>query len=733
MLYNYNSTLELILSIRKNYGNEILAIALFGIGYFLFKLFNQRYRSKESVKGSKMIGKKQLDSKSTLYQYNLYIRDSLSHKPNLNPFEVLHQMQTENIIPDLTSYNTLLDVIFEQKNFDLGLKLFNEIKNSLCPVNPDIITYNTVIKGLSLKTEGIVGSQQIEEILQEIERVKDEISENDLKPNDITYNTMIDACVKSNNINKAFDFFEEMKKASNIKPDIFTYSTLIKGLKRPDSLGEEGVNLEKVFKIFQEIKLSKSVKIDEVIYNCVIDACFKFGNYQKAVFLYDDMIKSDIKPSNVTYGIMIKGYGQYKNLSDALKSYEKMKSEGLKLNEVTLGCLIDTCIKCDNLNKALNILESENEVKMNTIIYTTIIKGFTKEKNLEKAMQTLENMKKLDVKPNLVTFNSLLDCSVQCFSFEKMEKIYEEIMNNSSPSLQPDLITYSTYIKGLCKNRKVDQAFKLFLKLKEEKIYTLDEVIYNSLLDGLLKSKEYEKVSIVYDLMLKDQIKPSNVTYSIIIKLYSNQQKLNEALEILQQMKNEKIKPGLIVYTCLIQTCIKHKKIDKVISLYDEMIDNKVRGDVVFYNTLISGLIFNRELKNAVDITLFTLNKQMVLNNDVYNNIIKNLCKILDSKFKAQNLNKEEAEVLLLKLCQKMRNNNIEIDFELYNQIANLISRKNVELQEISAPKFNKSQSNRNQNQNQSNNNNNYFRSNKKSYDDKREWQSKSYQPKNLN
>jgi len=131
-----------------------------------------------------------------LYQYNLYIRDNLSHKPNLNPFEVLHQMQTEGIIPDLTSYNTLLDICFEKRKFDTALKLFSEMKDTISPVKPDIITYNTVIKGLSLMIDE--KNPQLEEIFAEINRVFAEIRDSsELRPNDITYNTLIDAHVKA--------------------------------------------------------------------------------------------------------------------------------------------------------------------------------------------------------------------------------------------------------------------------------------------------------------------------------------------------------------------------------------------------------------------------------------------------------------------------------------------------------------------------------------------------------
>jgi len=66
------------------------------------------------------------------------------------------------------------------------------------------------------------------------------------------------------------------------------------------------------------------VKLDEIIFNCVIDACFKFGDFNKAIQLYRDMQAEKIRPSSVTYGIMIKGYGAFKAIDQALALYGEM-------------------------------------------------------------------------------------------------------------------------------------------------------------------------------------------------------------------------------------------------------------------------------------------------------------------------------------------------------------------------------------------------------------------------
>lgn len=59
------------------------------------------------------------------------------------------------------------------------------------------------------------------------------------------------------------------------------------------------------------------------------------------------------------------------------------------------------------------------------------------------------------MKPNNVTYNSLIDCCIRCNSIEKAVEIFEEMKNSST---KPDLITYSTMIKGFCREKNIEKA-----------------------------------------------------------------------------------------------------------------------------------------------------------------------------------------------------------------------------------------------------------------------------------
>jgi len=102
-----------------------------------------------------------------------------------------------------------------------------------------------------------------------------------------------------------------------------------------------------------------------------------------------------------------------------------------------------------------------SEIPMNIILYSTLIKGYTRVKNFNKAFEIYERMiKDSFVQVNTIAYNAILDCCVECGDMAMLDKIYNDFKckaENSETYPQPDLITYSTVIKGHGKQKNIDK------------------------------------------------------------------------------------------------------------------------------------------------------------------------------------------------------------------------------------------------------------------------------------
>jgi len=74
-----------------------------------------------------------------------------------------------------------------------------------------------------------------------------------------------------------------------------------------------------------------------------------------------------------------------------------------------------------------------------------------------------------------------------------------------------------------------------------------------------------------------------------------------------------------------------------MLEIYKHMKEKNVECDSVLYNTIISGLTFNYQLEEAVNVLYETFKKKIILNNEVYLNVLKNLYKKINSRYATKN------------------------------------------------------------------------------------------------
>ena len=630
-----------------------------------------------------------IDTKST--QHNISIAgqqllNSMLREKDIDAFGFLKILEDKQTKGDITIYNTLLDACFKNNKYSMGKEFFryicrkteeHKVKSKEERIVPDVVSFNIYIKGLKLEQTHSHSIQRTGEDIkyikyikyeEEVAKVISEMGERGLVPNEITFNTSIDLFVEIGNMGEAWKYFEQMK-VGDLNPDVFTYSTLIKGIKNHD---ENSRNLQRVFEVIS-MECEKYIRnreniantFDEILFNSLIDACLKFGENERAERGIKLMKNLGVCPSPMTYGILIKSYGQYGLIESAMQAFTRMKEAGIHPNQVTYGCLLDGCVKADSISKLEEVYTwmLADQIPLNVVICTTLIKGFSRSKMFQKALEVYTLMNSQGIVPNIISYNAMLNCCVLCSKFEKMKEIFREL--ECSRVVRGDVITYSTYMKGLCRAGDMKEVYNVYQEVKSQGIL-LDEVLFNCILNGFAKAQELEHAITVYNDMNQLNIPRSNVTYSILIKAYSNARMIDKALEIYEHMKQQGVGVGLVVYTCLIQACIKHKKIDLAIHLFYEMKGTQsLLPDHVVFNTIVNGCIFAGRLQVACQIFLHTIDLGIRLHVDIYNNLLKNL---LTNK----KLNRKIKQTYSLQILSFIKQNQINVKSELYQKVVNM-------------------------------------------------------------
>ena len=579
---------------------------------------------------------------------------------------------------DIILINVLLDSCIKLKENEILCKLFdNVINGKINNVKPDLITYNTFIKGCAQLNlyDKVTGAFEL-------------LLKNDkIKPNDVTFNTLIDVFVRAKDMNKVWFIISKMKEYG-IKPDNFTYSTIIKGLNK-NCINNEITNLNNqnnnnnsinnsseldlAFKLFDNVK--KTSKPDEILYNCIMDACLRFGKIDQMLELYENMLNEGIKPSSITCGIVIKAYGMKGNLEKALEMYDNMKKEKIEISSVTYGCLINACIKNNDLNKALLLYKElqENGFEMNTILYTTLIKAYSKVKDLKKVLEIFSSMKNnKNNPPNNITYNSVIDCAIKCNQYDLANKIFSEMLIHNE--IKPDIITFSTLIKGEIRRKNFDNAIKyLDIMLKIE--IKPDDVLLNSLLDGCEKCKEFNKAFEIYNLFKSKGVEPTMMTYSIMMKICGRLGNFEFSKILIEEVKKKNQNLNLIIFTCYIKTCFSTDNEKEAIDTFKLLNTYKIIPDNVAYATMINGITNSNDdySDDIIQIVFESIDKKIILQRKYYISVIKYLKRL---KFfdKVKSFAKKLEDYNILTPLKSHNNNNMNIN---NNNVENSINGNN--------------------------------------------------------
>merc|ERR1719311_947258 len=237
---------------------------------------------------------------------------------------------------------------------------------------------------------------------------------------------------------------------------------------------------------------------------------------------------------------------------------------------------------------------------VNTVIYSSILKGFANAKETDKVMALYEEMRGHGIQANTITFNTILNAFAQGGAMQRVPALLED-MKQAVPPVEPDIVTYSTIVKGFCNSGNLDRALKVLKDMKSSGRHTPDEVMYNSLLGGCAKEHRPDEAIQILSDMRKYNVAPSNYTLSMLVKLMGRCRRINQAFTMLEDISKEYgLKINIQVYTCLIQGCFNAGQAGKALALHEKIFKEGLIPDAMTYTVLVRGCIQSGLIDQAV-------------------------------------------------------------------------------------------------------------------------------------
>lgn len=174
-----------------------------------------------------------------------------------------------------------------------------------------------------------------------------------VKPDVITFSTIMDAWSSAGLMDKCQEIFNDMEKAG-IEPDIHAFSILAKGFVRAGEPGTAESLLTSMGK--------SGVHPNVVIFTTIISGWCSAGKMDRALRVYEKMCQMDIPPNLKTFETLIWGYGEAKQPWKAEELLQIMEEKGVVPKKTTVQLVAEAWHAIGLVSESMRVLNySEKE------------------------------------------------------------------------------------------------------------------------------------------------------------------------------------------------------------------------------------------------------------------------------------------------------------------------------------------------------------------------------------
>ncbi|KAL3828905.1 hypothetical protein ACJIZ3_017707 [Penstemon smallii] len=290
------------------------------------------------------------------------------------------------------------------------------------------------------------------------------------------YTALLSAYSRTGLFDKAFSILELMKNSINCRPDVYTYSILLKSCLQFYEYG-------KVEALLKDMAV-QGIKANTITYNTLIDAYGKAKKFTEMESLLVQMLRlRDCEPDVWTMNSTLRAFGGSGQIEMMEKCYDKFQSSGIEPSIKTFNILLDS---------------------------------YGKTSNYQKMSAVMEYMQKYHFSWNLVTYNIVIDAFGRAGDIKQMEFLFRLMQ---SEKIKPNCVTLCSLVRAYGHAGKAEKIGAV-LRFVENSDVMLDTVFFNCLIDAYGTMGCFAQMKGVVEMMKRRDCKPDKITYRTMIKAY---------------------------------------------------------------------------------------------------------------------------------------------------------------------------------------------------------------------
>ncbi|XVF47686.1 hypothetical protein PTKIN_Ptkin03bG0130700 [Pterospermum kingtungense] len=450
-------------------------------------------------------------------------------------FLAFTQMQNPNVFV----YNALIKALVHCHNPFQALDHYKYMLRA--GVWPTSFTFSSLVKACGLVSEFGVG-----------ESVHGHVWKHGFNSHIFVQTALIDFYANGGKIVESKRVFDEMPER-----DVFAWATMVSGFLKAGDLGSSR-------RLFDEMP-----ERNTATWNAMIDGYARVGDVESAELFFNQMPVKDI----ICWTTMINCYSYNKKFREALAVFEEMRRNKVSPDEVTMASIISACAhlgaldtgkeihhyviqngfnvdvyigsalidmyaKCGSLEMSLLVFFKLRE--KNLFCWNSIIGGLAVHGHAREALAMFGMMEGQHVKPNGVTFVSVLSACTHAGLVEVGRQKFLSMTRDYS--IPPGVEHYGCMVDLLSRAGLLEDALLLIGSMKLEP----NSVIWGALLGGCKLHRNLEIAQVAVNKLTV--LEPQNSGYfTLLVNMYAEINRWGQVAQVRQTMRElgvEKRFPG---------------------------------------------------------------------------------------------------------------------------------------------------------------------------------------------
>lgn len=389
------------------------------------------------------------------------------------------------------------------------------------------------------------------------------------------------------------------------------------------------------------------------------------GEYTKALSFFDRICETP-QPAVRTIMTVLRVHVATNDWQGSVKLLDRMVSLGTQPDNLILNGVLGLCVSCLEIDAAQLLLTRWKDIT-DVVSWNILLKGCAQLNDLKRAEVILQSMSVSGPAPNLISYNTTLDCAVRSMraggaegpskkssnqwrnaagaqgnpnakAFAAVAKRSWDLIDQlTAQGLEPDRYTCSTLVKGMhltgCCPSDIDRAVDLLNRVGADALQAgrdgapaynerLMEVLFNTLLDACITVHDLDRMSKIFDMMQQFGVKVSAVTYGTLIKAFGQSGAVKRCRQAWEDMRRSKIEPTIVTYGCYIDACIRNEDTEHAEEIFESMETSGVRPNAVIYTSLIRGFAHAKQPHKALEIYRRMQREGVEANSVTFNSIL---------------------------------------------------------------------------------------------------------------